>query len=161
MLSLDWNLLWTVVNLLVLFLLLKKFLFKPVLKIMDERAAKIQSDLDGASNAKQEAEQMKSDYEEEIANAHNEALEITNNAKARAGKESDLIIENARMESAKILKDAEKSAQQEKDKALDDAKGQIADLAILAAARVISKNVGDDTDREAVSEFLSEVGASK
>lgn len=161
MLSLDWNLLWVVVNLLVLFLLLKKFLFAPVLKIMDERTAKIQSDLDGAEASKQEAEKMKSDYEKEIANAHNEALQITTKAKERAGKEGDIIIDNARAESAKILKDAEKSAVLEKAKALDDAKGQIADLAILAAARIISKNVGDDTDKEAVNQFLVEVGASE
>lgn len=161
MLSLDWNLLWVVVNLLVLFLLLKKFLFAPVLKIMDERTAKIQSDLDGAEASKQEAEKMKSDYEKEIANAHNEALQITTKAKERAGKEGDIIIDNARAESAKILKDAEKSAVLEKAKALDEAKGQIADLAILAAARIISKNVGDDTDKEAVNQFLVEVGASE
>ena len=49
----------------------------------------------------------------------------------------------------------------EKEKAMDDAKYQIADLAILAAAKVIKKNVGGDSDRETVDEFLSEVGAAK
>lgn len=48
-----------------------------------------------------------------------------------------------------------------KSKAIDDAKYQIADLAILAAAKVIGKNVDNDTDREAANAFLSEVGASK
>ena len=161
MLSLDWNLLWTVVNLLVLYLLLKKFLFKPVCKMMDERTAKIQRDLDEAKAKKQQAEKLKADYEDSIKNAREEAVAITNQAKERAGRECDIMLENARSESAKILKEAEKAAENEKSKAIDDAKYQIADLAILAAAKVINKNVGDDTDKEAVNAFLSEVGASK
>lgn len=161
MLSLDWNLLWTVVNLLVLYLLLKKFLFKPVCKMMDERTAKIQSDLDEAKAKKQQAEKLKADYEDSIKNAREEAVAIKNQAKERAGRECDIMLENARSESAKILKEAEKAAENEKSKAIDDAKYQIADLAILAAAKVINKNVGDDTDKEAVNAFLSEVGASK
>ena len=111
MISLDISLVWVIINLLVLYLLLKKFLFKPVCKMMDERSAKIQSDLDGAAQAKADAEKIKADYEAEIA--------------------------------------------------MDDAKYQIADLAILAAAKVIKKNVGGDSDRETVDEFLSEVGAAK
>ena len=153
MISLDISLVWVIINLLVLYLLLKKFLFKPVCKMMDERSAKIQSDLD--------AEKIKADYEAEIADAHSQAVEITNKAKAQAGRECDLMLENARAESAKIMKEAEKSIANEKEKAMDDAKYQIADLAILAAAKVIKKNVGGDSDRETVDEFLSEVGAAK
>ena len=159
MISLDISLVWVIINLLVLYLLLKKFLFKPVCKMMDERSAKIQSDLDGAAQAKADAEKIKADYEAEIADAHSQAVEITNKAKAQAGRECDLML--ARAESAKIMKEAEKSIANEKEKAMDDAKYQIADLAILAAAKVIKKNVGGDSDRETVDEFLSEVGAAK
>ena len=159
MISLDISLVWVIINLLVLYLLLKKFLFKPVCKMMDERSAKIQSDLDGAAQAKADAEKIKADYEAEIADAHSQAVE--NKAKAQAGRECDLMLENARAESAKIMKEAEKSIANEKEKAMDDAKYQIADLAILAAAKVIKKNVGGDYDRETVDEFLSEVGAAK
>ena len=62
MISLDISLVWVIINLLVLYLLLKKFLFKPVCKMMDERSAKIQSDLDGAAQAKADAEKIKADY---------------------------------------------------------------------------------------------------
>lgn len=161
MLKLDWNLLWTVVNLLVLFLLLKKFLFGPVCKIMDERSAAIQKDLDDAAASKKDAEQMKTDYEAQIKDAHKEAASITASARERAGKESEVILENAREESAKLIKQAEASIANDKDKALNDAKYQIADLAILAAAKVIKKNVGDESDKKVAEDFLSEVGVSK
>lgn len=160
MISLDISLVWVIINLLVLYLLLKSF-FQARVQMMDERSAKIQSDLDGAAQAKADAEKMKTDYEAEIADAHSQAVEITNKAKAQAGRECDLMLENARAESAKIMKEAEKSIANEKEKAMDDAKYQIADLAILAAAKVIKKNVGGDSDRETVDEFLSEVGAAK
>ena len=62
MISLDISLVWVIINLLVLYLLLKKFLFKPVCKMMDERSAKIQSDLDGAAQAKADAEKIKADF---------------------------------------------------------------------------------------------------
>ena len=113
------------------------------------------------NTARTEFEKIKADYEAEIADAHSQAVEITNKAKAQAGRECDLMLENARAESAKIMKEAEKSIANEKEKAMDDAKYQIADLAILAAAKVIKKNVGGDSDRETVDEFLSEVGAAK
>ena len=114
MISLDISLVWVIINLLVLYLLLKKFLFKPVCKMMDERSAKIQSDLDGAAQAKADAEKIKADYEAEIADAHSQAVEITNKAKAQAGRECDLMLENARAESAKIMKEAEKSIANER-----------------------------------------------
>ena len=125
---------------------------------IDEKIKIASSDMESA-NA--EFEKIKADYEAEIADAHSQAVEITNKAKAQAGRECDLMLENARAESAKIMKEAEKSIANEKEKAMDDAKYQIADLAILAAAKVIKKNVGGDSDRETVDEFLSEVGAAK
>ena len=69
MLKLDWNLLFTIINLLILYFALKKFLFAPVCKIIDEREAKIKSELENADKAKEEAEKLKTDYEAELANA--------------------------------------------------------------------------------------------
>lgn len=63
------------------------------------------------------------------------------------------MLENARAESAKIMKEAEKSIANEKEKAMDDAKYQIADLAILAAAKVIKKNVGGDSTEKLLMNF--------
>lgn len=161
MLKLDWNLLWTIINVLVLFLLLRKFLFNPVCKIMDERAEKIQQDMDSASKTKLEAEQIKLNYEKEIANAHNEVIEITKKAKVQANHEYDLMLENAKQESNKIILEAEKTIAYEKAKAIDDAKSEIANLVILTTSKVVNKNVQNEIDENEVNCFLAEVGASK
>lgn len=161
MLSLDWNILWVVINLLILFLLLKKFLFGPVTKMMDKREQLIKDDLNNAANTRAEADKLKSDYENTIKNAHNEAAEITNKAKADAAKECDIILADAREESARILKDAQTEAANQKAKVLSSAKVEIADLAVMAAAKVINKNIDEKSDKEIAESFLSEVGVSK
>ena len=160
MLKLDWNLLWTIVNLIILFLLLKKFLFGPVCKMMDEREAKIKADLDGAAQAKESALKMKSDYEASIGDARSEALEITNAAKKRAEQEAENIIADAQSQSARILKDAEKSAEKERANAIISAQAEIASLAVLAAQRVGADSGNADKDMAAAEEFLNEVGES-
>lgn len=161
MLSIDWNVLWIIVNLLVLFLLLKKFLFKPVTKMMDEREAKIKADIDNAKAQNDAAAELKANYEQSLKDAHNEAVVITNNAKDRASKEANVIIDNAKEQSSKILSDAQKNAALEKEKALKSAKTEIADLTLLAATKVIKKEVDEETDKEIALDFLSEVGADQ
>ena len=161
MLKLDWNLLFTIINLLILYFALKKFLFAPVCKIIDEREAKIKSELENADKAKEEAEKLKTDYEAELANAQKQIVEITKKASEQAEKVGEAIIENARKESAEIIESAQKQALAEKDKAFDDAKVEIANLALLAAQRVSGKKGSDQSDMDTIDEFLSEVGAYK
>ena len=160
MLKLDWSILWTLINLLILYIVMKKVLFNRVIAIMDKRRQMIQNDFDSAATAKAEAEKMKSDYESELKTAHEQAVEITDKAKTNAQKECDLMLENARVESAKIIKDAEKSAQSEKTKALENAKVEIADLALMAAVKVMNKNIDSNSDKQLAESFLSEVGES-
>lgn len=161
MLSLDWSILWVIINLLVLYFLLKKFLFGPVCSMMDKRAKIIKDNLDEAEAKKAEAEQLKSDYEQTMKNAHSEAVKITEAAKARAGKECDLMIENARAESARIVNEAETTIENERTKAIDDAKFEIADLALIAAAKVMNKKLDSDDDKKMAESFVSEVGESE
>ena len=92
MLSLDWNLVFTIINLLLLYLLLKKFLFKPVCEMMDKREKLIHDQMAEAEAEKAEAMKLKADYEETLKNARQEAAKITDAARARAGKEYDVLI---------------------------------------------------------------------
>lgn len=158
MLSLDWNLVFTIINLLLLYLLLKKFLFKPVCEMMDKREKLIHDQMAEAEAEKAEAMKLKADYEETLKNARQEAAKITDAARARAGKEYDVLMANARAESAKLMADAEKTIENERVKVLDGAKYEIADLALLAAAKVISKNADGVDNRQLAESFISEAG---
>ena len=96
MLSIDfWNILFTVINLLIFFLIIKFFLLKPIKKVMDKRQQMIQDDFDSASKAKNEAEELKAEYEGNIQSAKDKAAEITETAKRNAESHRATVIENA------------------------------------------------------------------
>lgn len=79
-----WDILWTVINLLVFYFLLRRFLFKPVLNMLDRREQIIKDDFDKAKKAADEAEELKAKYESELSSAHAEAAKIASTAKQRA-----------------------------------------------------------------------------
>ena len=94
MLSIDpWNILWTVVNLLVLYLVFKKFLFKPVMKVINARENMIKQQFDDAKKSQEEADALKASYDEKLESAKTEADEIIVNARNRAQEEHEAALE--------------------------------------------------------------------
>ena len=154
-----WDILWTVINLLIFYFLLRKFLFKPVLGMMERREQMIKDDLDNAKKASEEAEQIKAEYEAKLSEAQAEAVKITTTAKQRADKESAEIVEDAKAEAAHLIADAQKTIERDRDAALSAAKEQIAGLAVMAASRVLEKNIDEESNREFAEQLLAEVGA--
>ena len=71
-----WSIFWSVLNIIILFIVLRIFLFKPVNKIMDERTRSIQNDIDTAKKDKEDAEELKRQYENDLGNAKKEAHDI-------------------------------------------------------------------------------------
>ena len=154
-----WDILWTVINLLIFYLLLRKFLFKPVLGMMERREQMIKDDFDKAKKASEEAEQIKAEYETKLGEAQAEAVKITTAAKQRADKESAEIVEDAKAEAAHIIADAQKTIERDREAAMSAAKEQIAGLAVMAASRVLEKNIDEESNREFAEQLLAEVGA--
>lgn len=160
MLKLDVNIIWTFVNILVLFIFFKAFLFKPVTEMIAKRQKSITDSLQDADNKKTEAYKLKSDYEEELKNAAIEATGIVKEARERAEIEYNRILKDAKEEAVKVIVEANKVIELERKKSLESAQAEIASIAILAAAKVISKNVDDATNKQFLGEFLNEVGAA-
>lgn len=143
MLSLEpWTLFWTMFNVIVLFLGLKKFLIKPVKNVIDQRERMIEQQFLDAGNVRHEAETMKKKYEEELAHAKETAADIITAARTRAGEEHDQMIAETREESEKLLKQAKKEIQCEQEQAMQEVKAQIAALAVSAAKKIIETGDG-------------------
>ena len=155
MLTFNISILYNVINILVLFVLLKIFLFKPVTEIMEKRKAMIQQDLDDAKKAKDDAEQMKGEYEN---TAKNQAADIVKDAKTRAEVEYNSIIEQGNKDAAAIMANADKAIAQEKERAIKQSKAEMADLAISMASKLVEKNVDATTNKKLIDDFLSEAG---
>ena len=95
LLNLDWSIIWNIVNILVLFLLLKHFLFKPITEMMESRTAEIENNLKDAEDQKQKASELTAQYEEKLQGAHAEAAQIVSEARQRGQREYDAILKTA------------------------------------------------------------------
>lgn len=161
MLKLDWNLIFNMINVLVLFLLLKRFLFGPVNKMMEKRANAVKESLDEAENKNKEASALKAEYETSLKNAQEQAVGIITEAKARAAQEHDREIQRTKEEAAKLMENAKLAIEAEREQSMQAARSEIAGIAMLAASKVLAKNVDDSTDRKIINDFLAEAGAGK
>ena len=145
MLSIDpWNILWTVVNLLVLYLVFKKFLFKPVMKVINAREDMIKQQFDGAKKSQEEADALKASYDEKIESAKIEADEIIVNARNRAQEEHEAAWKDQK-ETEVMLEKAKADIATEKEKATEAAQADIARLALIAARKIVK--TGDAHER--------------
>ncbi len=156
MLKFDWNILFTFVNLIIFYLLMKKFLFGRIKKVMDERKALIQKQFDDAEQVSKDADEKLADYEGRIANAEAEGEQIIAEAREGAKVEYNRIIEKAEADAAALKADAEKQIEIDKKNAQKAAKEEIASLAMQAAEKVVGKSVSAEADSDIFDDFLKE-----
>ena len=156
-----WSIFEAVANVLILFVLLRIFLFKPLNKIRDERTRTVQDNLDSAEKAKTEAEELRQQYEDSISEAKEKANQIIMKAHEDAESERTAIIRKSQEEAEKIVADADKTIENERKRVLRQAQSEIADLAIEAASKIIGENVDDEKNRRLVDKFLSEEEGDK
>ena len=150
--------LFTLCNLVITFLILKKFLFKPVNKMIDDRQKEIDGLYEDANNAVKEAEALKQDYTEKLRQAQKTSDEIISSATADAGRRSDRILREAKQEADELREKARADIAQEKKKALNDVKQEISSIAVDIAEKVVEKKL-DAKDQEALIEnFLRDMG---
>lgn len=158
MLHIDANLFWTVFNLLVLFILLRIFLFKPVLGMIEKRKGVIEGALSDADRSRADAEKLKSQYESSLKDAKQESFQIVSEAKDRAQVQYNQIIEKANADASQIVKQANAAAQADREKLLKDAQGELAAVALAAASKLLGTTVDAETNKDMLDAFLAEAG---
>ncbi|MEE1031564.1 MAG: F0F1 ATP synthase subunit B [Ruminococcus sp.] len=154
----PWNLLFIVINLLVLLVLMKKFLYQPVLGVIQKRQELLNQQFAQAQNSQKEADALKKQYEASLADAKEESDRMIKEAKMQAGIEYDLILATADEKSRQILDDAKKAGQWERERAVKEAGDQIAQLAIAAASKIVSQTCGEKQNYDIYEEFLKKAG---
>lgn len=156
MLKFDWNILWTVINLIIFFLLMRRFLFKPIKVTIDKRQALIEKQFKDAADANAQAEELKNEYENKLVDIDDEHDRIIRDAKGSAKAAYSKIVEQAENEAQRLKDDARKSIDFERDRVMRSAKESIASLAMEAAEKVVGANVDAKTDSAIFDEFLNE-----
>lgn len=151
---------FALINMLILFFVLKKVLFKPVMNYMDKRKNEVADSLKTSEDAKSEALELKEQYEEQMKTARADGQKIIDDMTVRANKIYADTIAKAEEESRQILARAQEDAQREHEKVLKDSKAEISGLAIAAASKVIDANLDTESNRKLVDKFLDETGAA-
>lgn len=158
MLRIDSNIIWIIVNLLIFYFLIRKFLFKRVLDMIEKRKELINGQFADAENTNKEALELKTRYEASIKNAKEEGNAIVEKARQRAEAESDEIISAAQAQSRQMIESANKNIERQQEKAFRDAQSQISVLAMAAAAKIIGETSSPDSDDAIYNEFLKKAG---
>ena len=161
MLSINFpSIVFTVINLIVFLLLMKKFLIGPVTDIIEQRKVLVEGQLSNASNAEKTAMELKLQYETSIKGASVKTDEMLDSARKRASAEYERIVKEAETSTGKIIDDAEKTIRIEREKAIREMQSEIAGLAIIAATKVVSENSSNNINQSFYEDFLKKAGDS-
>ncbi len=146
-----------IINFLLLLYLLNRFLFKRVFDLLDERSSKISKGLEDAEAAARDRELARAEREAAVAEARKEANQMIARANKIAEDTRNEILTSARTEAEKVSTRAREEIVAEKDRAMAEIRGQVADLALAAAGKLVRHEMDDPTQRRLVEEFLAEV----
>ncbi len=153
-----WNIVVTICNTLITFLIIKKFLFKPVKKMLAAREEEVQGMYGAAEKTQAEAEQMRREYTERLAKAKEEAAEIVGSATRRATVRSEEILKESSQQAAAMMKKAENTIEQERKKAMNELKDEVASLSVMIASKVVERDVKEADHERFIEEFIDKVG---
>ena len=143
------------INLLILYLFLKKLLFVPVKKMIDSRQAEIDGMYSNAENAQNEAEALKTEYEKKLEAANRESETILKNAIRRAQLREEEILREASAEAEKTVRRAEEAIELEKKQAINEVKDQISGMAVGIAAAIIERDVNAREHANMIDNFIN------
>ena len=145
---------WTILTFLILFFVLSKFAWRPLLEALESREKTIRSSLDDAEKAKQELESLNAETETIISEARSEAQSIRLEAKSAAEKVKADIIAQAGEDAKKLRDENEKQIQVEKDRAINEIRQEVVDLTLTVAERVIRKNLSKEDNQDLIEDSL-------
>lgn len=154
----PFTMLFAWINILILYFVLRKFLFKPIKNMIDSRQAEIDGMYSDAEGAKSSAEQMKAQYEEKLASANAEGEEILRNAQRRAQLREEEILKEANDKAARTLERAEEQIELEKKRAINEVKDEVSAMAIGIAEAVIERDINAKDHDALIDQFINEMG---
>ncbi len=158
LISLDiWHIVATVGNLLILWLIIKKLLFKPVTEILEKRKSQVDDIYSKAEESKRAAEKDRLEYSAKLAAARNEADEIVRNAALRADRLSENIIEEAKNKAEETARKAEADIELEKKRAMNEPNDEIGAISVQIAESVVGREISEDDHRELIDSFIDEL----
>jgi len=161
MLDFSVTLIITIINIIFLYFILRKILFKPVTKFINKRAEGIQSSIDQAKQDREEAQQLLIQYRDTLKKADAEADEIIKDAKKNARTEAERIIEGGRAAAETIISNARKQIDDDRQAMVTRFNLEAAALVMAASARLVKRELSGEDNRRFAAMMLDELAAQK
>ena len=155
LIEINWSIIMIWITVIVLFLVLKKFFFEKVKNFMETRSNSIQDAFDSAEAVNRRADEKMQNYTKRIANVEAEGREIIRDAKIKADAQAREIIEDANKQATEIMNKAEKNIERERQKAMEEMRKEVAALAMLAAERIVEREIQNIGQDEIVDEVIN------
>ena len=154
----PWTALFTLANTVALFLVLKKFLFKPVLKMIEDRQQEIDGMYREAGDARDQAQAMEAEYQQKLSEAQATGERIVKEAVTRGQSREEEILRQAARDADAMRDKAAADIAREKTKAVNDAKNEISDMAMAIAAKVVGRQLNAEDQDALIDGFIDELG---
>lgn len=155
-----WTSIFTLCNLVILFFVMKKLLFKPVKKMIDSRQQEVDEMYANANQDKEAAAQMKADYEQKLAHTSEQSAQMLKDATRRAQKREEEILTEAQEKAAQTLKRADEQIEMEKKRALNDIKDEVSGMAVDIASAILTRDIKPEEHSELIDSFIENLGDS-
>ena len=153
-----WTIIFAWINLFILYVFLKKLLFVPIKKMIDDRQKEIDDMYSDAESSRDAAKDMKAEYEERLLKANEESDAILRAAQRRAELKEEEILKEAKIEADRILDRAEEMIELEKKRAINEVKDEVSKMAIGIASAVIERDVKEAEHRVMIDDFINNMG---
>ena len=153
-----WQILISLINLVLLFLILKKFLYKPVKKMLEKRKAELDSQYESAKKAEEEGESYKKEWEATLQTADEKASEILANATENAKRHGERLIMEAEEKADGIIRVAKSEAELEKRKATEEVKREIVEVSGAIAEKMLEREINQQDHHALIESFIEKIG---
>lgn len=158
----EWGtMLFSLLIFMILFLLLRKFAFGPLMRVMEERQEKIADDIATAEKNRVEAQRLMSEQEAALAAARADAQKVLENSRVTSEKQAEQIIQTAKQEAEQFKKVARAEIEREKEQAIEALRAQVGSLSVMLATKVIEKEIDAKQQEKLIADYLKEVGSKK
>ena len=156
LLSLNWNMLFTAITVIVLFFILKHFFFEKVHNFMVEREKQVRESLENAEKTNEEADKKLKTYEEKLAGADSESCQILKAARDEAKVLAREILDEADEKARALIEHSQKEIRREKYNARKELQEELGSLAIMAAEKIVEKELRPEDHKEIVDKIIEE-----
>jgi F-type H+-transporting ATPase subunit b len=150
-----------IIGFLILVALLKKYLYRPIMEIIESRQKEVADTYSAAERERDAMEELRRDYEKRLSGIEAEAREKIQAAIKEAQAARDEIIADARERAEALLRRGEEELAREREKAIVELREEVANLIISASSKLIEKEMNDDAHRRLVDEFISNLESGK